>query len=126
MTVEKKGDKFTVSCCDEDTKHPDDFKTQLQAISYSKEFLHCRYLFDQAKAKAKARRSKSSVKHAEELKTDVTATLEDTQDAIENKVEEKAKKGKEITKAEQKETVATIENIVATIQAGIKKDTDRT
>ena len=117
VTIEKKGDKFVSSCCSDDYKH-DDQPTKEKAIAQAKEFLYCKKLFSQAKKRAEDRKKNSA--RAEKLKTDVSATLEKTEETIENKVEEKQKKGESFSEEEVKEMKSQVTNIVELIATDIK------
>jgi len=118
-TIEKHDKVFKVKCCSDDMEHPD-FASLDKAIFYCKDFLYCKFLFSTAKEKAKKRRSKKSVEHAKDLKTDVSATLEDTVDAIETKVEKKQSKGETFNPTERTKIKKQVSDIVNLIIADIK------
>ena len=124
VTVEKKGSLYSLSCCSDDMEHPT-FETVGQAIEYAKEFLYCKFLFDSPKEKAKKRRSSKAKKRASDLKTDVVATLEDTAEVIENKVEQRQKQGEKFDATEKKKIKENITDVVSVIVSDISTDKGR-
>ena len=119
MTIEPKGDKFKVSCCSEEKKHPLQ-DTKAKAIAYCKEWLHCKNLFQDAKDKAKKRKSSASKAKAKKLTTDIESTIQNTNEALEHKVEKKIEKGESIGKVEQNKIKEHIQAIVDLVTTDIK------